>query len=228
MGPREHYARTEPGRFGDAELLALVLGTGTSRRSALEIAADLLVTCSGPAGLARRSVPELCAVSGVGMARAVRIHAAVQLGRRSLSAPPTASPVCTPAAAWAELGPGLQGLADEELHALYLDRRRRTLCRRVLTRGTDGLTIVDPRQVFRAAVGLGASAVILAHNHPSGDRNPSPQDRAVTRRVAQAGNLLGVPLLDHLIVTATGFTSMAEAGLLPSWERPPPSVAAEN
>ena len=97
---------------------------------------------------------------------------------------------------------------------MFLDRRRRPLAIRCLTRGSDGFTVVDPRQILRVAVELGATGIILAHNHPSGGPTPSEHDRTVTRRVARAGDLLGVRLLDHLIVGHEGYRSLAEEGLL--------------
>ncbi|MCA9566709.1 MAG: JAB domain-containing protein [Myxococcales bacterium] len=107
------------------------------------------------------------------------------------------------------------GLEVEELHGLYLDRRRTVVARRTLTRGSHAFTIVDPRQIYRVALQLGASAVILAHNHPSDDPEPSPQDIDVTARVARAGRVLGVPLLDHLVITRGRWTSLAALGHVP-------------
>ncbi|MBW1878136.1 MAG: DNA repair protein RadC [Deltaproteobacteria bacterium] len=220
MRPREHYRHEGPARFGDAELLALVVGTGTADRSALEIGAALLSHFGGLPALAGAQVADLQRQPGLGLARAVRVHAALELGRRSLHAPGDPShPIRSPADAHAHLGPALRGRPDEELHALYLDRRHRPRAHRMLTRGSDGFTVVDPRQVFRPAVSLGAFAVVLAHNHPSGDPTPSAQDREVTRRVAAAGRILGIALLDHLVVGDGDYVSLAEQGELPAWDR---------
>ncbi len=226
--PRERYVAEGSARFGDAELLALLLETGTAGRSALGVATDLLERFGSVRALSRHQAAELALVRGVGLARAVRILAALELGRRALGAPPTAGVVDTPEAAWRLLGPRLVGLPEEELHALYLDRRRRPIAHRRLTAGSDGFTVVEPRQVFRYAVGLGAQAVLLAHNHPSGDPTPSPQDRDVTARVARAGGLLGVPLLDHLIVGDGSWVSLAAEGLLPSYGPPAPAWTADR
>jgi DNA repair protein RadC len=212
MQPRERYLSEGPRRFGDAELIALLLETGAGGRSALAIAADLLDRAGGLCGMLRMEPQQWLAVSGIGAARAVRMHAAIELGRRSLAARTLSEPIRTSEEAYALLGPALRGLADEELHALFLDRRHRPVAHRRLTRGSDALTVVDPRQVFRVAVGVGASAVILAHNHPSGDPTPSPQDRDVTDRVAAAGRVLGIPLLDHLVVGRDAFAAIG-AGL---------------
>ncbi len=225
--PRERYVAEGSARFGDAELLALLLETGTAGRSALGVATDLLERFGTVRSLSRHQVTELAAVRGVGIARAVRILAALELGRRALGVVPGAVVVDTPEAAWRLFAPHLVGLMEEELHAVYLDRRRRPVAHRRLTQGSDGFTVVEPRQVFRYAVGLGAHAVLLAHNHPSGDPTPSAQDRDVTLRVARAGAVLGVPLLDHLVVGDGAWVSLAAEGLLPTWGPPGPSWTAE-
>lgn len=227
MQARERYAARGPQGFGEIEMLALVLGTGLPGRSAHEVAASLLAHAGSLAALADLPVQALTRVPGLGLARAVRVHAAVQLGRRSLEAPWPDAAVTTPEAAAALLAPDLRGRADEELHALYLDRRRRPVAQRALTRGSDAFTVVDPRQVFRVAVRLAASGVILAHNHPSGDATPSAQDIDVTERVARAGRVLGIPLLDHLVV-GREVVSMAERGLVPGGRSSAPSWTADG
>lgn len=155
---------------------------------------------------------------GVGPATARRLHAAVQLGAQAARlVRPEGTVIDGPAAAAAQLGPPVQGLHHEELHALYLDRRRRLLAHRRLTVGSDRYTVVDPPQVFRPAVALGAAAVVLGHNHPSGDPTPSPQDREVTRRVAEAGRVLGIELVDHLVLAEGAWVSLAARGELGPW-----------
>ena len=227
MRPRERYRHHGPASFGDAELLALVLGTGAGGCSALGIAAGLLDRHGDLAGVAEAPVEALARQVGIGPARAVQLHAALQAGRRSAAGRVDLErPVCTPRDAWEHLGPLLGPLDAEELHALYLDRRRRPCGHRRLTRGNDGFTVVDPRQVFRPAVAFRAHALVLAHNHPSGDPTPSAQDREVTRRVGAAGRILGIALLDHLVVAGTRWVSLAERGEVPAWTpEPVPAVA---
>ncbi len=226
MKLRERFLESGDDELGDAELLALVLGTGTRGRSALRLSVDVLERFGSVDALAQASASEVMEVGGVGPAVAARVLAALAVGRRSLRPPLHAETVGDAASAWRLLGPGLSGLPREELHALYLDRRHRPISRRSLTRGSDAFTVVDPRQVFRPAVALGATAVILAHNHPSGDPTPSAQDRDVTRRVATAGRVLGVALLDHLVVAGGTFTSLAEQGALPRWATSEPAWTA--
>lgn len=215
MQLRESYVERGPVVLGDAELVALVLGTGTAGSPVLAVARDLLDRFGGVGGLRLAETAELAGVRGIGLAQAVRVHAALQLGRRAMTRHTHRAPIQSPQQARDWLTPHLVGLADEELHGLYLDRRRRVLGHRVLTRGSQAFTIVDPRQVFRVGVKLGASGVILAHNHPSGDPEPSAQDRDVTARVCRAGRVLGLPLLDHLVIASGGWTSLAERGDVP-------------
>lgn len=222
MRRRERYLLEGPTPFSDAELIALVIETGARGRSALQIAVDLLEQGGGLQRLARMQPHEWVGIEGVGQARAVRVHAALELARRvSRHDAPAEAPVTSAADAFALLGPGLYGLAQEELHALFLDRRHRPMAHRKLTAGSDALTVVEPRQVFRLAIGLGATSVILAHNHPSGDPTPSPEDRAVNERVARVGQVVGVQLLDHLVVGGRSFVSLgnplAAAPRPPAW-----------
>lgn len=217
MRAREQYVAGDPASFGEPELLALALGTGVSGRSALEVAASVLMRFGSLRAVADAPAAALAEVPGVGPARAIRVHAALQAGRRSLRQPADVEVVSSPAAAFALLGPPLRALPEEELHAIYLDRRQRLLGRRALTRGSDAFTVVDPRQVFRPAIAWRASAVILAHNHPSGDPEPSRQDLDVTHRVAEAGRVLGVRLQDHLVVGDVSWVSMSERGALPHY-----------
>lgn len=219
----QNYSIKGPDHTGDAELVALALGATGGRARSLELASRLLSRFGGLEGLALSTPQELSHVDGLGPRQAVRLHAALQAGRRSLRPAAAARAVRTPEEAWRILAPPLRGLLDEELHALYLNRRRHVVGHRVLTRGSDAFTVVDPRQIFREALGLRATGVILAHNHPSGDATPSSQDRDVTRRVANAGRVLGIQLVDHLVIADSAWTSFAETGELPAWR---PQAAA--
>jgi len=221
MNHRERYACQGADRFGDTELVALLLGTGRVGKTALQVAADLLTEFGGLGRLAAAPVPALCRQPGIGLAKAVRLHAALEVGRRAMMLPVLASePINCPDLAHAHLSPMLKGRPFEALVGLYLNRRHRMLAMRELTRGSESLTIVDPRQIFRMGLSMGASAVILAHNHPSGDPSPSDQDRDVTTRVAQSGRVLGLRLLDHLVIAGDEYVSLAQEGVLPRWITP--------
>ncbi|MEN0064748.1 MAG: DNA repair protein RadC [Myxococcota bacterium] len=219
MRLRERYQFSGPAALSDGDVLACVLGAPAGQGRA--VAARLLAQFGSLRALARSEPQELLEVLGVGPERAVRVHAALELGRRAQRLPEGRgpNPVRHPDDARAWLVPGLQGLGHEELHGLFLDRRRRVLARRRLTVGSDSFTVVDPRQVFRVALGVGAQAVVLAHNHPSGDPEPSRLDRQVTDRVVEAGRVLGIVLVDHLVVGATETRSFAESG----WLSPDPT-----
>lgn len=224
MQPDQRFIHRGPDTCSDAEVLALVLGP---RPEDLILARALLGTFGSLHAIARVPAASLLQVDGLGHRRALRLQAALEIGRRSLAPPDPTRAISSASDAEAVLGPPLRRLQVEELHALYLDRRRRPRAHRRLTRGTDGYTIVDPRQVFRHAVSTGASAVIMAHNHPSGDVSPSAQDRDVTRRVARAGGILGIPLLDHLVIAgAQDYVSLAAEGIVGEVSGIAPSVLA--
>ncbi len=211
MQARERYAFYGPEEWGDTELLALIIGTGAGGRRAVDIARDLLDLFGNLAGIARAPIAALCGVPGVGLARAVRVHAGIQAGLRAgRPLPAPGDPVASPEAASQLLGPGLGLLPHEELHGLYLDRALHPLMVRRLSRGGIAGTQAEPAMVFAPALKAGAAAVIIAHNHPSGDPTPSEEDRSLTRRLLEAGKLLGVPLVDHLVVAGDRYRSVNE------------------
>lgn len=219
MRAREHYSVHGPSPLTDEALLALAIGTGVASHPATAIARALLDHCGDLAGVATAPVHALSTVSGMGPARAVRLHAALALGRRArITRQPPPRSITGPSDAWSHLAPLLEERPVEELHALYLAPRGRLLAHRGLTSGSDRYTVVDPRQVFRPAIELGAASVIVAHNHPSGDPTPSEPDVDVTRRLAAAGQVLGVALIDHLVVGRGRYTSLAEQRILPPWK----------
>lgn len=227
MRPRERYLLEGPEGFGDQELLALALGTGCAGLPVQHVAASLLSNAGGVEGLPSLPAGSLVSVPGVGPARAVRLHASLTLARRALASSPDGAPVLSSSDAAAWFLPRLGSRAREELHALLLDRRHRVRAYRVLTQGNDAYTIVDPRQVYGEALLHRAAAVIVAHNHPSGDPAPSAADVEVSVRLVEAGRLIGVELLDHLVVAGGRWTSLRELGLLPARRAPETPFAAE-
>jgi DNA repair protein RadC len=227
MRPRERYLLHGPDELGDEDLLALALGTGCAGLPARQVAAALLRRAGGASGLLALPPGGMQAVPGLGPARAVRLHASLSLGRRVLCHQEDQPVIREASEALAWFRPHLAGLMSEELHALFLDRRHRVLAYREISRGNEAHTIVDPRQVFREALLHRASAVIVAHNHPSGDPNPSGADVDVSLRLQQAGRLLGVELLDHIVVAGGRWSSLRERGLLPARIAPETPFAAE-
>lgn len=221
MQPRERYSLLGPDPFSSEELLALILGTGTSDRPVRAIATQLLDDL-GPTGLLHAPLPALAGVHGVGPVRAIRIHAALALARRLLRQPPEpAAPVTSPHEAAAWFLPHLDGLPHEELHALLLDRRARPLRYQRLTSGGSAGTSFEIRQILQHALSHGAHGLLIAHNHPSGDPSPSPEDRRATHRLAQACQSVGLSLLDHLIIGGSRWISLTEQGeIRPQWLPP--------
>ena len=161
------------------------------------------------------SAAQFAAVDGVGIARAARVAAGLELGRRMAAASePEAARIRGPADVYRRLGPDLRDLRQEEFHAVLLNAQHRVLREVLVTRGILDASLVHPREVFRAAVAEGASALILVHNHPSGDPTPSAQDREVTRQMAAAGRTLGIPVLDHVIVGDGRWAALSDEGAL--------------
>jgi DNA repair protein RadC len=212
--PTERLTRLGEEALAEHELVALLLTPARGGRD-LDLALRLLRTAGGLGGLARQPLEDLARQPGIGPARARRLKAALELGRRVVlpAFPRDRALVCPiDVAEW--FRGRLQDRSRESLHALLLDARNRPLSRLCLAEGTWSSCPVDPRVVFSACLRLGASAVILIHNHPSGDPSPSSDDLQITERLARAGQLLGVRVLDHLIVAREGICSLADRGLL--------------
>jgi DNA repair protein RadC len=215
--PRERLRTLGPAALTAVELLAILLGTGTSRRDAVAVAGDLLAAVGGSLrALARRPVGGLAGVNGVGAAKAARIAAALELARRLAVEPPADAEraVASPADVHRLCGPALRDLAVEEFRLLVLDTQHRLVRDLLVTRGLLDSSLVHPREVFRAAIAEAAAAVVVVHNHPSGNPAPSADDRAVTRQLVEAGKLLDIPVYDHVIIGGDRYFSFAEAGLL--------------
>jgi DNA repair protein RadC len=213
--PREKLRCHGAAALGDNELLAIVVGSGCRGRDALTVANDLLTRGGGAHGLARSSPMDLARVRGVGPARAARVVAALELGRRTLAtAPPARAQVLHPRDAAAFLMPSFGARAVEQLGVVLLDSRHRVLRTAIVAVGGLNHTSVEPRDVFREATIGGAAAVLVFHNHPSGDPSPSADDVELTRRLAAAGALLGIDLVDHLVLGDARYCSLKETGLL--------------
>jgi DNA repair protein RadC len=211
--PRERLARHGAEALSNRELLALLLGTGVRGRSALDLADDVLG--SGLRGLGGRSLADLEGRHGLGRAKASRLLAALELGTRLASEGPLASPCFrTPEEAARHLLPRYGHRAVEIFGLLALDVRRRLKREAVVSVGCLTSSLVHPREVFQEAIVSRAAALVLFHNHPSGDPEPSAEDLALTRRLASAGSLLGIEVLDHVILGAGRFVSLKDRGVL--------------
>lgn len=207
-GPRARLAVVGPGALEDRDLLAIVLGRGPR---SVELAGALLAASGGLARLGQASVRRLEQVPGIGPARAAAVVAALELGRRAAAQPlRTGEPLRSAAHVHEHFAPRLAHLEREVFCALLLDGKHRVLREVLISEGSLTATLVHPREVFRPAIEEGAAAIVVVHNHPSGDPTPSAEDRAITRRLREAGELLGIRLLDHLVVGRGAYVSLAE------------------
>lgn len=214
--PRERLVDLGAQALGSAELLAILLGSGGAGRSALRLGQDVLASSGGSLRrLAMQPPAALRAVSGIGAARAVVVHAALELGRRLAAEGRDAGvPIRSPRDVVAAYANRLEDLPVEEFHVAVLDSQHRLERDITVTRGILNSSLVHPREVFREAIAERAAAVVLVHNHPSGDPTPSADDRLVTDQLVAAGRLLDIPVHDHVIIGRGRYTSFAEAGLL--------------
>ena len=214
--PREKLERLGVAALADHELVALVLGSGARHLDALTLATRLLADTDGLLGLMRSSSTDLRRTPGIGGARSAQVLAAVELGRRTLVRETGDRPfAASPARLAAHLLPQYGAQAVEQFGVVLLDTRRRVIRVRVLSTGCLDSTVVHPREVFREAAAASASAVVLFHNHPSGDPTPSADDIALTSRLVQAGQVMGIDVLDHIVLSAQRYYSLSEAGGLP-------------
>lgn len=212
--PRERLLHLGAGVLSEAELLAILLRTGYKGVNVMDLSADLLEHCGRLPGLARMPLTELSALKGIGPAKAAELHACFELGRRVAIASPEEKPRITSPADAAHLLSDMSRLEQEEMRTLLLDTKNRVLNRPRVYQGSVHTTIVRIGELFREAVRQNATGIILAHNHPSGDPTPSPEDAAITREIVKAGQLLDIDVLDHLVIGAQGkFVSLKERGL---------------
>ena len=214
--PRERLWALGPDALTTHELLAILIGTGTEGRGALELSRRLLERSEGSLRrLTQRPRAELLRTDGIGPTKAARLLAALELAcRLAREDRPPAVRIRDPEDVVRVFSPRLRDLQVEEFHLLALDSQSQVLREVLVTRGLLNSSLVHPREVFRAAIAEAAAGIIVVHNHPSGDPTPSAEDRAVTRQLAEAGRLLDLPLYDHVIVAGDTFLSFATAGLL--------------
>ena len=214
--PREKLERLGASALGDNELLALVLGSGSRVRDVLETANILLEQRGGLPGLTRSTAADLRAIAGVGAARAAQVLAAVELGRRTLVRTHADRPrLNTPRQLASYLLPQHGSRPVEQFGIVLLDTKHRLIQVRLVSSGSLDSTVAHPREVFRDAIAGRAAAIVLFHNHPSGDPRPSADDLTLTARLVEAGQVIGIDVLDHLILADQRYYSFAEAGELP-------------
>ena len=225
--PRERLAQRGAGGLTAAELIGLLWGSGMRGRSAVDLAADALAMHDGLAGLARATELELATLPGVGAARAAQLVAAFELGRRLLAD--------WPAGRWTIRGPGdvadrlilqMGRLEREELRVVLLDTKNHVLRIPIVYQGNVSSSLVRVGELYRDAVRLNASSIILVHNHPSGDPTPSPDDLHLTAEAIAAGRILDIGLLDHLVIGHDAYVSLRDRGV--AFDRPGPVARAAD
>jgi DNA repair protein RadC len=213
--PRERLIAKGSSVLSDAQLMAILLQTGRAGTSALGLALDLLKKFGDLSSMAAVGSSELCAVSGIGPAKAAKLLAAFEVGRRSLvRALRKGEKVRSSQDIFLHYHPLLKDMKKEVFMVLLLDSKHRVVKDLMVSTGSINLNIVHPREVFHPAVRESAVAVILLHNHPSGDPTPSPEDRQLTDRLVNAGQIMGITVLDHLVFGDQSYVSFADRGWL--------------
>ncbi len=212
--PRERLMQVGERALATSELLAIIFRTGVGGENVVRLSERLLSSFGGLPGLARASVTELQSVKGIGPAKAVEVKAALELGRRLLaSAPEQRARVSSPADAANLLMSDMALLEQEHLRLVLLDTRNHVLATPNIYVGSLNTSVIRVGELFRHAIKENAAAMIVAHNHPSGDPSPSPEDVSVTRQIVSAGQLLDVEVLDHLVIGHGRYVSLKERGL---------------
>jgi len=213
--PRERLLTQGPQALTNAQLLAILLRVGRHGSSAVQVGMDILDQLGDVAGLAQCGIEELCAVPGVGEAKAAQLKAALELGKRALAGPLTKGAKITSSRdLFTHYHPTLRDLRHEVFKVILLDAKHAIMRDATVSEGSLTLSIVHPREVFTLAVKESAAAVIFLHNHPSGDPTPSQEDHVLTARLVSAGEVLGIRVLDHLVIGDGRYVSFADQGWL--------------
>ncbi|WP_375446863.1 DNA repair protein RadC [uncultured Fibrella sp.] len=214
--PREKLMLKGTAALSDAELVAILINSGTAELSAVDVARKVLEGVGNNLHeLAKRSVKDLSKFRGIGEARAISIVAALELGRRRREqAPVERHRITCSRDAYEELRPYLMDKQHEEFWVLLLNRANEVMRPVQVSAGGVSGTVADPRLIFKVGLEYLASGVILAHNHPSGNLTPSQADKDLTRKLKEAGRFLDIPVLDHLIITDRTYLSFADEGIL--------------
>lgn len=214
--PREKLVEKGASALSDAELLAILISSGTKSKSAVDLGRELLALADNNLNtLGRLSISDLKKVHGIGQARAVSIAAALELGRRrKLAEAPENGQIRSSGDVFDIFHPLLADLSHEEFWILFLNRSNKPMNRMKISQGGISGTVTDVRIIMKKAVECLASGLIVCHNHPSGNNNPSDSDIKITNKIRDAGSLLDVQLLDHIIIAGSGYYSFADNGLI--------------
>lgn len=213
--PRERLAREGARSLSDAELLAILLRTGYAQKSAVELATNVISIYSGLKNLVQAGVEELSEIKGMGPVKAAQLKAALEIGRRVATVSESSRPsIKGPEDAAFMVMEEMRHLDREHFCALLLNTKHQVVARETISVGTLNSSVVHPRELFKAAIKRSAAAIILVHNHPSGDPTPSREDREITRRLFEAGTIIGIEVLDHIIIGDNKFVSLKSKGML--------------
>jgi DNA repair protein RadC len=212
--PRERLLQVGERALSSAELIAIVMRTGVGGENVVRLAERILAHFGGLPGLVKASVAELQSVRGVGRTKAVEIKAALELGRRAMATMPgERAKVTSPGDAASLLMSEMALLEQEHLRVILLDTRNNVLAIPTIYIGSLNTSVIRLAELFRAAIRENAAALIVVHNHPSGDPSPSPEDVRVTRQLVEAGRLIDIDVLDHIIIGHQRYVSLKERGL---------------
>ena len=214
--PFKKCERLGPSVLSDAELISILLHSGTQEAKAIDVAFSLLNMDSrqqGLEGLLRGDMKDFRRVKGVGKIKSIQLAAVCELARRLSRVRFSERPeMNTPSLVADYFMSSMSQLRQEELHVMMLDNHCHMICEKLLTVGTVNVSLIDPRDIYRQALSEDAARIILVHNHPSGDSTPSPDDITATKRVEKAGDLIGIPLLDHVVIGHQQYTSLCSEG----------------
>jgi len=213
--PRERFVEKGAVALSSAELVAILLGSGTQKRSALELATALIASFGSLQRLSEATLQELLAVKGIKMAKAVKLMTAFALGQRTQRIEGDRMVIDTPARAFGEISPAIQKESIEVLYILLRDSRKALLHKEAIGRGILNQVLMHPREIFHSAIRHKAHTLIIGHNHPSGDPSPSDSDIKMTQILRSAGHVVGIPVVDHLIIgKGDSYFSFWQKGLL--------------
>jgi DNA repair protein RadC len=213
--PRERLQKFGPEALSAQELLALVIGRGIPKKSVMSIAQELLTRFGNVKAISQATIEELSQIKGIGLAKAAQIKACFELGRREELEPELKNfDIKDPAAVVKAIRASIKDKAKEHFKLILLNPRNKIIRISTISIGTLNASLVHPREVFQDAIVHSAASVVLAHNHPSGDPEPSEDDIKITKKLVESGKILGIDVIDHIVVGKNSFLSFKERGLI--------------
>jgi DNA repair protein RadC len=213
--PRERLQKFGPEALSAQELLALVIGRGIPKKSVMNIAQELLAKFGNIRAISQATIEELSQIKGIGLAKAAQIKACFELGKREELEPELKNfDIKDPEALVKAIRASIKDKAKEHFKLILLNPRNKIIGISTISIGSLNASLVHPREVFKDAIVHSAASVVLAHNHPSGDPEPSEDDLKITKKLVDSGKILGIEVIDHIIIAKNGFKSLANEGLI--------------